>query len=267
MSFDEIEEEIDISRYRVCMTLNTNNDSKINKHFWKLREVSIDILQNRKFKLHERIFILGLILDRVQKGIDNGESDNIGFIIDGVLGKYCNEPIKDYINQIEFKDAVQLDLINAICNTEIIDENSRENYNNLFLKFLKGINYSDKDPNAIIESYKNGKVIYERYFETKENVLENYFVNDIFLNVFPIRSGEKIFEEYCILIIKFALIKIFLVGIGNYYNGLNDDKVIEILYLYNRNIEHSKGYIDNILDDIIKNNNLNMDFMSILIKN
>ncbi|SFC60766.1 flagellin lysine-N-methylase [Clostridium uliginosum] len=268
ISFDQFEDEIDIDTYSVCMKLDTNCKNEINKNFWKLREVSIDMLQNKNFKLHERIFILGLILDKVQKAIDNGESTKINSIVDESLKKYCNQYIKEYIDNIKFKYTVKFDLINSICNTKIKDKNVLEDYNNLFLKFLEGIDYDEKNPEYIIKSYKTGyEDIYKPFFDDKEYILENYFVNDVFLNLFPVRSGDKIFEEYCILVIKFAVMKIFLVGIGKYYKCLDDDKVMKILYLYSRNIEHTKGYIDSILEAIKEDNNLNMAFLSLLIKN
>lgn len=261
MSFDQFYDEIDLDRYSVLLKLDTNSEYAMNKNLWILRELSIDILQNRNFNLEERIFILGLILNKIQNAIDNEEIENIDEIIKISLEKYCNESIKQYMNTLKYKDMVKAVFINLICNTKI------KNDNNVFLKFLEGINYDENNINSGLESYKIGyENMYSCFFKDKEYILENYLVNEMFSNLFPVKRGNKVFEEYCILVIKFAILKMFLVGVGNYYKGLDKEKVIEILYLYSRNIEHTNGYIDTVLELIKQDNDLNMGFMSLLIR-
>ncbi|AOR22911.1 flagellin lysine-N-methylase [Clostridium taeniosporum] len=267
MSFDQFYDEIDLDKYSVLMNLNTNSEYGMNKNLWILREMSIDILQNREFTLEERIFILGLILNKVQNVIHNEETENISNVIKNSLQKYLNDSIKIYMENLKYKDAVKANFIHLICNTKLKDKNVEHDYNNLFLDFLEGINYDENNLNKSLESYKIGyENIYSAFLKNKEYVLENYLVNEVFSTLFPIKRGTEIFEEYCILVIKFAILKIFLVGIGNHYKCLDDNKVIRILYLYSRNIEHTKGYIDGILDWIKKENNVNMGFMSLLIR-
>lgn len=267
MTFDQFEKVIDISEGMVNGRLDTNSDDEIFKCFWNLREVSIDILQNRNFEVWQRIFILGLVLDKVQKAIDSGEEKNIPYIVEQCVGKYCSENIKDILIKINFKENIKIDFINAICNVNIQEEVSIDNYKELYEKFLQGIYFNGKDNKSVIESYKRGfKQIYEPFVKNNEYILENYFVNDIFSGAFPIKRGKNIFEEYCILVIKFALIKLFLVGIGNYNNELNQHEVINTLYLYSRNIEHSPNFFNNILEQIKQGGSLNMAFMSLLIK-
>ncbi|MCY6370409.1 flagellin lysine-N-methylase [Clostridium ganghwense] len=268
MTFDQLEKVVDVSKSMINVILDTNSDNEIFKYFWNLREVSIDILQNRNFEVWQRLLILGLILDKVQNAVDNGEEETIPSVIEQSIEKYCNENIKEMLSKIEFKENIQLDFINAICSIGIEEEVSIENYKKLYTKFLEGISFNEKDDKAIIESYKKGfKEIYEPFIKNNEYILENYLVNDVFSRAFPIKRGKNIFEEYCILVLKFALIKLFLIGIGNYNKGLNYDEVINTLYLYSRNIEHSIKFLNNILEQIKEENRLNMAFMSVLIKN
>lgn len=267
MTFDQFEKNIDISEFMINGVLDTNGENEVLNCFWQLREVSIDILQNRTFEVWQRVFILGLVLDKIQKFVDDKNEDDISYIIDECVKKYCDENIKNFLTKIDYKENIKIDFINAISNIAIEEEVSIENYKKLYTKFLNGICFDGKNNKSTIESYKRGfEQIYQPFIKDNGFILENYLVNDIFSSTFPIKKDKNIFEEYCILVIKFALIKLFLIGIGNYNNGLNHDEVINTLYLYSRNMEHSPKFFNDILEQIKQEGSLNMAFMSQLIK-
>lgn len=258
ISFDQFYTQIDLDKYKMQINIQTHEEG-INKYFWKLRERSIDIMQDRSFNIEQRLLILGLILNKIQQAIDNGE-DELEYIIDMNFKKYHDQSIKKSFSKLIDNDIVKLSFIESICNTKV-----KEN-NELFNEFLKGMNYSVEMEQNLLQTYKNGYERYLEFFKDRQFILENYIVNDIFMNVFPIKNGCKIFEEYGGLIIKFIILKLFLVGIGNFNNELSENIVIKTMYLYSRNIEHTNLYIEEVLKSIKDNNNCNMAYLSVLIR-
>lgn len=267
MSFDQFYDEIDIDRYSVLIKLDTNSDFGMSKHLWPLREMSINILQDRNFSIEERMFILGLIINNIQKSIDNEEIDNIEDLIKTSMEKYCNKSITEYMNTLKYKDSAKIDIINLVCNIKTNNKNNIDSYNKLFINFLEGISYDESNFENCLTIYNKGyENLYCSFFNDREYVLENYLVNEVFLNLFPMKKGNNVFEEYCILAIKFSILKVLLIGVGNFHKELNEDIVVKTLYLYSRNIEHTNGYFDFVLESIKENNNLNMGYVSLLIR-
>ncbi|NFO04373.1 hypothetical protein FDB23_09655 [Clostridium botulinum] len=266
MTFDQIYDEIDMKKSTLSMDLNTDSEIITHKNFWILREISIDIMQNRNFTLEERMFILGLVINKVEKDIKSGEND-IKKVVNDVLSTYYNRNINKYLEQLEFKDIVKKDFINLLFNTNFKNENTIINYRNLFTEFFDGIDSYGEDIESRFKTYEKGyNSIYLNFFKDKEHILENYFVNDMFYNLFPVKRELNLFEEFSVLAIKFAILKILLVGVGIYHGKLNEDIVKRTLYLYSRNLEHASKYTDRILERIKTNNDLNMAYMSLLIR-
>ncbi|MBN1041177.1 flagellin lysine-N-methylase [Clostridium botulinum] len=266
MTFDQLYDEIDMKKSTLSMDLNTDSEVITHKNFWILREISIDIIQNRNFTLEERMFILGLVINKVEKDIKSGETD-IKKVVNDALSTYYNRNINKYFKELEFKDILKKDFINLLFNTNFKNENTINNYRNLFLEFFEGIDYYNDDLNSSFSTYEKGYAsLYFNFFNDKEYILENYFVNDMFHNLFPVKRGLDLFEEYSTLVIKFAILKILLVGVGNYHSKLDESIVKRTLYLYSRNLEHASRYVESILERIKLNNDLNMAYMSLLIR-
>ncbi|NFE60763.1 hypothetical protein FC774_15430 [Clostridium botulinum] len=266
MTFDQVYDEIDMEESILSMDLNTHSEVITHKNFWILREASIDVMQNRNFTLEERMFILGLMMNKVEKYIKSGKTD-IKKAVEDALSIYCNRNINKYFEELEFKDIVKKDFINLLFNTNLKNENTIINYKNLFLEFFDGIDYYNDDLDSSFTAYEKGYyTIYSNFFYDREYILENYFVNNMFCKLFPSKRGVNLFEEYTELAIKFAILKILLVGVGNYHNKLDEDIVKRTLYLYSRNLEHDSKYFDSIVEIIKKNNDLNMAYMSLLIR-
>ncbi|MEJ8552662.1 flagellin lysine-N-methylase [Tepidibacter sp. Z1-5] len=272
MEFDKEEDVISLQTYAGTaiypMDLAQEKDS-IEKYFWNLRIFTIEVLQNREYSLWERLIILGLFYEKVQKYL---EEDNIGEIIN--LIDYYKEllskmMIKDSLQTITPNYIVQIRLMKTISEFReklpIISESYKECIN----EFVEGIKYrEDIDIEEVIKNYNEGvELYYKPYVKDYEYIFENYLVHYVFTNLFPLNNNNNIFEKYCMMVIHYSLIKMYLIGMGNYHKKINNEIVIKLIYSFTKEMDHNNELLEIISNVLKKNNYFTMGYMAILIKN
>ena len=119
--------------------------------------------------------------------------------------------------------------------------------------------------------YKYCKALEEYYtpFMGKhEYVIENYLVNYAFKNLFPIGGGRSVFDNYVMMIVHYALIKIHLIGMAGYHKeGFGTNHIVKLIQSLGKAMEHNVAYLNRAFDFLKQNNFANMAGMAILIKN
>ncbi|KAI3345916.1 hypothetical protein FDB55_06255 [Clostridium botulinum] len=271
MEFDEVYEIID-TNYIIHKELNANDVSKATKggkYFWNLRIFSISLLQNRRYELWERLIILGLFVERIDKEIRSKKLSNI----DDVILKYSEylegNILKKQLNKIPTKINIQIKLLKEIADKRELFGITNKKYIDLFLEFLKGLNYDEN--NDIMKIAKKYNEAHEKYYTKfmveNEYMLENYCVNYAFKNTFPFSEEKTIFDSYMMLVIHYSLIKMHLIGISAQRKKMTKDLMIEVIQSFTKTVEHNKTYL-NYINDLMKENNFNnIAYMAILLKN
>ena len=76
-----IETNEPLQRHIISSYVNTKEADKIPIKYLKgIREVSIKIIQNRKYKLTERLFVLGEFINKVEDEINDNYDNVLNFI-------------------------------------------------------------------------------------------------------------------------------------------------------------------------------------------
>ena len=183
MEFDEVEEAIDIL-YVIKDTAETKNIKDIKrapKYFWELRIFSISLIQNRKYKLWERLIILGLFMQKVSEYINNETADKIPGLIEQYHEIINSDSLKKELENIPVNTNIQMELMKEINDQRFgtqINPNTKV-YVNCVAEFLYGIKYMKEDKvENIAERYKEAfDNYYKPFMDEHEYILENYLVN------------------------------------------------------------------------------------------
>ena len=101
----------------------------------------------------------------------------------------------------------------------------------------------------------------------REHILENYLVNYVFKNLFPFSGEKNLFENYIMMVVHYALIKMHLIGMAAFHQDLTDEVVIKLIYSFARVVEHSPQYLQHVLRLLKDNGYSTLAYMAILIKN
>jgi lysine-N-methylase len=209
-------------------------------------------------------------MKKVSECNDKGTLDKIPQIIQQYNQIIDSETFKQELVNIPINLNIQMELMKEISDqrfTKKIDPN-----NNIYVKcvieFLYGINYLENDSvENIATRYEEALNNYYRPFmDEHEYILENYVVNYMFKELFPVLSKTDVFQDYVKLVVNYSYIKMLLIGMAGYHKKLDEDMIVRLIYSYSRAVEHNKEFLDHIFNMINSNGFGTMPYMSILIK-
>lgn len=270
MEFDEYEDIPNASLIGSC-AFNTQDKQFTNKpqrYFWDIRVFTIDILQNRKYFMWERLIILGLFIEKLNKCINENKIDDIPDIIHSYNNMIEEGTFKRALDSIPADCTVQLQLIKDIIDIRVNRGVLNKIYLECYEEFLKGINYTGKATNEeIINNYEKAfEEYYKPYMDNHEYILENYLVNYVFARLFPF-TDESIFDAYMMLVLHYAIIKVHLIGMAGYNKGLNEDSVIKLISTFTKVVDHNTVFLKDIARQLNEKNYNTLAYMTIMIKN
>ncbi|WP_127580312.1 flagellin lysine-N-methylase [Paenibacillus koleovorans] len=270
IEFEQHEEEA-TSHNIAIKSLQADSPAHVHKaqhYFWDLRIMSIQLLQNRSYRLHDRLTMLGMFLGRVQGCVDRHQSHQIPKVIEEYTAIVDQGLLREELDKIPTQIAVQLLLAKGILDQRFPHGVNSDRYLKQITKFLFGLAYTKESTvDELKERYTEG---YEKYYapfmDAHEYMLENYLVNYVYKNLFPF-SEKEVHESYTMLVIHYAMIKLMLIGIARHHKGLNEELVVELIQSFSRTIEHSSAYLAKVHQALKDNELTSMAYMAILIKN
>lgn len=270
IDFVEIEEPAN-TRGSIAENLKTDGlkiDNTPQKYFWDLRIFSIQVIQDRSYTLAERLIILGMFYQKVQKQIDQDDVHGIPNVIANFTNWMSNQGMKESLDKIPTHLAVQMELCKELVDYRASKAITSQRYLDCLTEMLKGIQYTkEASVEEITEHYKKAyEEFYEPFMTEHEYILENYLVNYIFKNLFPF-GHKTIFDDYVMLVIHYSMIKLHLIGMAGFHKELTTDLVIKLIQSFAKSVEHNVFYLKNVFDLLKANEFTTMPYMAILIKN
>lgn len=273
MEFDYNEEYLDINGMFLNYNLDENieNFNSLHEYFWDIRIFSIGLLQNRNFKLFERLVILGMVYKRIQQSISNENYIEISSIIDEFNKIIENDQslIKENMNNLSNKIEVQIAIAKELMVGNISSNIVHQQYLKNLEDTMKGLGIKDSvNLESMNNIYKKGyEKYYKPYIKEKEYILENFLVNEFFGDVIPFSRYRDIWNSYIYICAIYTIIKIHLVGISLYRKELNDDIVIDVIQSFSRVSLHSREYVDFIVGFLKENKFDTLAYMTVMVKN
>lgn len=270
MEFDEYE-DVANSWLTGTFTLNTQDKQLVNRpqsYFWDIRIFTIDILQNRKYFMWERLIILGLFIEKLNKCVYENRISDIPNIIQSYNIMIEEGSFKGALDSIPADCTVQLQLIKDIIDIRMNRGVLNKIYLECYEEFLKGINYTEEvTKEEITNNYQKAfEEYYKPYMNNHEYILENYLVNYVFAKLFPFADGA-IFDAYMMLILHYAIIKVHLIGMAGYNKGLDEDIVIKLISTFTKVVDHNNVFLKDIAKQLKEKNYNTLAYMTIMIKN
>ncbi|MEG0772986.1 flagellin lysine-N-methylase [Clostridium sp.] len=272
IEFDEIYEEFSGRSY-IGNEINTGNNNFLNKvegYFWELRIFTIQLLQNRNYKIWERLIILGMFYQKVQEAIEDNKIKDVASIIDSYSNMMNSNVVIEALKSIPTHSIIQMEILKELVDIKFSKGISNKRYLECIFETLEGLKYTNET--TIEEVGENYKYVYEKYYEPfmkdKEYIFENYLVNYVFTNLFPTRPYKNLFDNYIMLVIHYAWIKMNLIGIAGYHKeDFNEENIVKLVQSFSKTIDHNNVFLKHILDTLEKSNMTTMPYMAILIKN
>lgn len=269
VEFDEIEEtDTVINMVNINVDTRTKNTNIIVNNFWKLRIFTIRVIQNRMYTIEARLLILGMFFSKLKEKQNISEYDITDFI-DSFIVIIEDGSFKSMLKEIPANFAIQMELIKEFTDERLILGVSSKAYSECLEEFSFGLSITEgsKVEDIALRYEAAYREYYRPFMEKHEYIVENYLVNYLFLRLFPLGMFDDVFDNYAMMILHYSMIKMFLIGMSAYYEKLNEEMIIKLIYSFSRTIEHNEKFLK-LGFELLKNNSYNtLPYMSILIKN
>lgn len=272
MEFDEMVEDTAV-RFNPGLELNTSDftsTQRPEKYFWELRFFIISLLQDRSYKLWQRLVILGLFCKNLTKLVGDCAVQEIPKLITTYMNYLEQNSFRAELDSIPTELTIQMSLMKALADQSFLTNINNQRFLKCFEEFLQGIQCTEeakKEEMTVQYSQAHNKY-YQPFMQQHEYILENYIINYVFMKLFPFNGEKHVFDSFILLTVHYAMIKMFLIGMAGYHKeDFSTVHVIKLIQSFGRVIEHNDILVKHIFN-LLKSNDMNtLAYMAILIKN
>ncbi len=251
---------------------DTEGDSSLvqaEKYFWDLRFFSIGILQDRNYSLDDRLIILGIIYQNIEKLFDNDKHDELPTTLEQMAILIDSDFFRNQLRKFTPNISIQIQMIEAMVYEKVLQGLPSHRYMECLEEILTEFGYQEEAglDEIIAKCEENYRTYYRPYIMEKEYILENFLVNEFFKERMPFGQYKTIWDSYIYLCVLYSMIKLHLIGLAGYHQGLNDDLTLKLIQSLSKVVVHNVEYIQSVIDVIKENDYDSLAYMSKLIKN
>lgn len=262
MEFDLLEEEVSTLKPHGNVWDTTKPESKNweNQYFWELRRFAITLLQNRSYSLWKRIAILGMFCLQVSNLKNTGNSGDVSTVIETFQQRINRGSYDEYLDEVPNNLEILIELIRNLVNPAQLQEFKHEGFRRCFPEYWPDAENAagNLQQETVIPKYIDAyKKYYGALMQDKDYILENYVVHYMFRTHFPLNTDKNIFEQFNMLVLNYAMLKVLLIGMsGCYRDDCTVEHVIKTIQSFSRVIEHNDTYLQGAFQ-FLTNNQLN----------
>lgn len=250
IAFEEGEEP---AAARCILTYEVNTRQRSNpprvRHLIALRALAISVLQDRRHPLEHRIMHLGEFYETFEKETAKGGKGDVPALIAAFKARFAAGVHKPRWADISPDHTGQMALLKEITGAlNVFTEIDSKRYIDFTREFLAGLGSSERitlqaQGERAAEAYRQ---YYAPLMETHGHILENYLVNFVFKDLFPAAEGETAFDACMMLVIRYVLIKLHLMGIAAHRQQLTEETAVGFIQAFSKTVEHHKTYLEGI---------------------
>jgi lysine-N-methylase len=247
--------------------ISTDHTKPRYKYFLDLQAWVMKLVKNRAYTLTERMLILGLFCERLEKLYHSKTGEEIPGLIAYFNLETNKNAILDEFSILPSSADERLRLLRRLIDMRLFAGCTHRQYLQFVMESLKGIHYTRENmTEESMEAYRNAYfTYYEPFMARNPHILENYLLNLIFKSVFP--SQKHIYKEYFTMTLQYALLQMQLVGLmASLQNNFSEKHVIKLVYTSSRTFEHAPSQLKEMVKWLDEHVGIQRSTASLLLK-
>jgi lysine-N-methylase len=259
-----IQSEIDADeRHNIGLNIDSMQKSTA---FWELRLFSLNTLQDRQYTVAERLLILAMFFQKVDAVAQSDNAHSLKLLIEQYDSLSQSGAFKQTLQKMpvtpEWKYSVLGQLLHERKNFTITSDRFRFR----FEKALSQLGLESKPFQT--KRYLDDEKFWEAKFtEQYDYIFENYLVNLAYRSVFPFRGYQNFSEEFLMLAIHYACMRMMAIGLAITSSEIFDEhELVACMQTYSKEVEHHAVYIKFMYDALKLNDCTNLAKLSMLLK-
>ena len=192
------------------------NEVPSRKHLATLQEFSINVLQDRRLTLNQRLAALGIILSEADGLIANNRANDLRLIVKIYHSDDYFNNLRSKIETLTFYREQYIQIMLALMDrifpkAVIYYAPDQRNFAKYLLQAFNFIENKTKTLSELSELYNKNVAIYKKNaHEPFNHVLENYLVHSFFAGIYPCHMPGSLLSNYFLFL---ALYKFFEIGL------------------------------------------------------
>lgn len=133
---------------------------------------------------------------------------------------------------------------------------------------FRGFGFRESDPEGTAARFRAAEVEwFVPYDRAHPHLLENYLLNQVGARFFPWGYGRGIVHEWNEILVQYALVRFYLIGLaGEYREQFSADHYVKLVYSFGRVIEHYPSFREKIFGLLEGKGLTSLAAMAIMIK-
>jgi len=235
--------------------------------FWALRILTIQILQNRSYALDDRLLMLGLFYEKAQELVDGGQGDQLADWAQGFGGMIESEAVRPLLRSFQPKTDVKLTLLNILLQARDGMGIRSARYADALARCRSGLGLREGAAlEEVVPAYEHAcREYYEPFISEHGYLLENWLVNHVFKTLFPLHT-PSLYEDFCLLALHYAWVKLLLVGMSAQGQGLSNEDVLLAVQSYSKEVEHVHAFTEGLYVTLTGLGYTRLPYVALLVK-
>jgi len=258
--------EVEIKQnYSIRGKLNIDpNINPLLTNFWDILKASITIMQSRNKNIEERLLILGMLMKNLDEARNEGRASEEEVL--SSLDKYVSICGKEesLFDTLPEKPEVHISILKGILVMRNTFGVVSQAFGSFMENFFRAISFNRA--NEAVEAIKKGsKEYFEPFAKEKGYMFENYIINCMISSFYPFGEGKTCLDAFCMLAIRYALIKNILIGVAIRNKSINEEIAINLIQSFSKCIDHDPSFIGKLLEELKEQGFNTLAYMAVLL--
>ncbi len=263
--------------YQVTWDETATDPVVLRGYFWQIREFVLGLIQNRKYSLWQRMFLLGTFSRRLEALVQGEVTRGFPDLLDDFSRAVASGGLSRLMETIPADNQLQLEIVLRLVARRVNGVWLSPRLRGVLNKFVEGVGHS---PEASMDSQAARYAaayaeFYAPFFRRHPHILENYLINAVLRDLFPFQrnlsapqADVQPARAFGLLAIQFALIKGLLIGVaGARKHEFCAADVVEIVQTACKHFEHRAKFLPEALAALKARNLDNAQGLTMLLRN
>ena len=228
-------------------------------YFYDMKMLFLGILQNRQYTLSERMVLLAMALQKIEK---EQHLENIPAFVNHFLNNMnqaeYQKMYRDFFKKVKKDSKVNIQHMMAYLD---ILSNHKGTWGQIWEEIMpqkSNHNKTQHDKNKAMDidkaAYENAKKEFEQYLQKNPHFLENIMVSVAWYNEYPYISGFSLWESYCLFAVVYSIYHFVLTLYCQ--KQKTQEQIIDCIVVLSRILTHSRQVWEKMYEIFKQNNTL-----------
>ncbi len=230
-----------------------SGQTSLRTYFWQIRELIVTLIQNRRYPLWQRLFLLGTFSRRLD-AVGRGEvKRSVPDLLCDFSGALTADGLSASMDSISANLRLQLEVVLRFIARRVNNSPVRSGLREVIGTFTESIGRSQgASLESQVANYADAYTqVYAPFFHRHPHVLENYLLNAVLRDLYPFgaqlgdpQARPEPTRAFAMLAIRFALIKGLLIGVaGARRSNFSLADVVRTVQTAFRHFEHNQKFL------------------------